>query len=410
MIGSRPYQEDRFKYEVITRPNGDHLYYFGVFDGHAGITTSDFLSRNLHIILAELLEQNDASGGQLFESNEAVLSEAFHLANKEIERLSNEENWRSGSTASVVFIDLARNEMVIGQVGDSRIILCSSGRGIAVAPEHTPHEPKESKRIRDAGGSVFVGPDGVPRLCGLLTVTRAFGDFQLKQYGLIGDPWLTTRTIQKDEDSFVILGTDGLFGLVTPQEACDIVKRARTASQAADLLVDEAQLLSSEDNTTCIVVPLYAWNKHRENDYTQMLRKFKVSHIFGSTISELPPCLASQLAQGSVHKRDLIQKLWKNFDEDGDGSVTPDELTRGLRRVGARPSQEETDLIIAMAGSSETGRITLQDFLQQFQQGDDDDYYDSEGEVHQDDEHCQHQEQPKPQPQQQQQQDRKSVV
>lgn len=257
--------------------------------------------------------------------------------------------------------------MVTGQLGDSRIVLCSSGRGIPLTPEHTPHSSSERKRVEDSGGFVVVGADGVPRVDGMLTITRAFGDWELRAHGVSCQPAVATRLLDRERDSLVVLGSDGLFGMVTSQEVCDIVKRAKTPSQAASMLLNETEMLGSTDNTTVLVVPLFAWTKFRDRDYTQVLRQFKLNYIFGTAVSELPACLHDLLTSGDVCKRDLVAKLWELFDEDADGSLTPEEVMNGLIKLGGHPSTEEVEAIFAIASSPEKqGRLTLEDFGRQF--------------------------------------------
>lgn len=76
----------------------------------------------------------------------------------------------------------------------------------------------ESKRIKRCNGRVFAHKDepDVARLwlpnCNSpgLAMARAFGDFCLKDFGLISVPEVTHRQIT-EKDEFIILATDGVI-------------------------------------------------------------------------------------------------------------------------------------------------------------------------------------------------------
>ena len=60
-------------------------------------------------------------------------------------------------------------------IGDSRAVLCHSGVPVALSVDHKPTHPAEEARIRKAGGIVVKS-----RLQGVLGVSRAFGDIEMK--------------------------------------------------------------------------------------------------------------------------------------------------------------------------------------------------------------------------------------
>lgn len=75
----------------------------------------------------------------------------------------------------------------------------------------------ESKRIKSRQGRVLA-MDEEPNVfriwmpdedCPGLAMARAFGDFCLKDYGLISTPKVTYRKLT-DRDEFVVLATDGV--------------------------------------------------------------------------------------------------------------------------------------------------------------------------------------------------------
>ena len=60
-------------------------------------------------------------------------------------------------------------------IGDSRSVLCSGQKVAFATSDHKPTNPDERARIEQAGGHVTQG-----RVNGQLAVSRALGDFELK--------------------------------------------------------------------------------------------------------------------------------------------------------------------------------------------------------------------------------------
>ena len=79
-----------------------------------------------------------------------------------------------GSTANVVLV--TEKFYYIANTGDSRSVLCRNGYTIGLSRDHKPENPLELKRIKKANGFVSLG-----RVNEILSVSRAFGDFDMKQ-------------------------------------------------------------------------------------------------------------------------------------------------------------------------------------------------------------------------------------
>lgn len=86
------------------------------------------------------------------------------------------------------------------------------------------------------------------------------GDHYLKPY-VIPDPEVTV-TARTDADEFLILGSDGLWDVVSNELACAVARRSLAggrvpgAEAAAALLVKLAISRGSADNVTVVVVEL----------------------------------------------------------------------------------------------------------------------------------------------------------
>lgn len=102
----------------------------------------------------------------------------------------------------------------------------------------------EAERIMESNGRVFCMEDepGVYRVwmpngkSPGLAISRAFGDYCVKDFGLISVPDVTQRKLTT-MDQFVILATDGVWDVISNQVAVKIVASTPNREKAADRLV-----------------------------------------------------------------------------------------------------------------------------------------------------------------------------
>ncbi len=90
-----------------------------------------------------------------------------------------------------------------------------------------------------------------------MAVTRAIGDRRLKQY-VSAVPEISMRQLQA-EDEFLILASDGVWDVLSNQEACDLVKSCRNVQEGAKMLTEQAYNRGSLDNITSLVINLSAF-------------------------------------------------------------------------------------------------------------------------------------------------------
>ncbi|XP_051135250.1 probable protein phosphatase 2C 52 [Andrographis paniculata] len=175
---------------------------------------------------------------------------AYKAMDKELRSHPNLDCFCSGSTA--VTIVKQGSNLFMGNIGDSRAILGSKdGNELMVAIQLTvdlkPDLPKEAERIKRCKGRVFALQDEpeVQRVwlpfddAPGLAMARAFGDFCLKEYGVISIPEFTHRTLT-DRDKFIVLASDGVWDVLSNEEVVEIVSSAPSRSSAARILVESA--------------------------------------------------------------------------------------------------------------------------------------------------------------------------
>uniref|UniRef100_A0A0E0G6H4 protein-serine/threonine phosphatase n=1 Tax=Oryza nivara TaxID=4536 RepID=A0A0E0G6H4_ORYNI len=154
-------------------------------------------------------------------------------------------------TTAVAVLKQGRN-LIIGNLGDSRAILGTRDKdnqlmAVQLTVDLKPNIPSEAQRIRQRMGRIFALPEE-PEVARVwlpkynspgLAMARAFGDFCLKDYGLISMPEVSYHRVT-EKDEFVVLATDGVWDVLSNTEVVSIVNRATSRASAARLLVESA--------------------------------------------------------------------------------------------------------------------------------------------------------------------------
>ncbi|KAG1368310.1 putative protein phosphatase 2C 62 [Cocos nucifera] len=143
-------------------------------------------------------------------------------------------------------------KLVVANIGDSRAVICEEGVARQLSVDHEPL--KERRLIESKGGFVTNEIGNVPRVDGRLAMSRSFGDGTLKEH-ISSDPDVVIEDIDEDAE-FIILASDGLWKVMSNQEAVDTIKDIKDARRAAMELTEEALLGKSKDDISCIVVRL----------------------------------------------------------------------------------------------------------------------------------------------------------
>mmetsp|Transcript_1333 Transcript_1333/g.1401 ORF Transcript_1333/g.1401 Transcript_1333/m.1401 type:complete len:570 (-) Transcript_1333:130-1839(-) len=199
--------------------------------------------------------------------------------------------------------------LVLANVGDCRAVLSDAGTAVCLTTPHKPSMPSEKTRIIKAGG--WVHRD---RVNGVLAVSRSFGDIMYKTFppptdnsdGVSNEtdnnieknikvsveskavevcrssssaviPWSEggglwgaeqqviskPETIElevKSSHEFVVLASDGVWDVLTPEEVVNFVRRRLgdhgDCQRAAIETVSKAEARGTSDNTSVVVCAL----------------------------------------------------------------------------------------------------------------------------------------------------------
>lgn len=318
--GRRDYQEDRILCDLDMK--SDLLGNFcqedlkialaAVFDGHGGKEASELAVQlfpfyfQFHVIFLgqeemELFKDKPEmtfpletevnplgihfgrclNESQMLKVFEEAIRLTIHDIDSTFSQMASKKQLLGGTTATVAII--VDSQLLVGNVGDSKALLCSekipsgdNGDGIAKASiqvaelttDHHPDRDDEKARIIASGG--FVSLSGMPRVNGILAVSRAIGDINLKRYGVIAEPEMTGWLHLNASDSFLVIASDGVFESLSPQEVCSLLQDVHSQSNneedngsskclmpsLAECIVNTAFEKGSTDNLSAVVVPL----------------------------------------------------------------------------------------------------------------------------------------------------------
>ncbi|CAI0549844.1 unnamed protein product [Linum tenue] len=228
----------------------EDVTFCGVFDGHGphghlvARKVRDTLPGKLMSFLDTNQPKQDGSG-----QREAFMK-SYKAMDKELKSHPNLDCFCSGSTA--VTIVKQGSNLFMGYIGDSRAIMGSKDSNdsmvaIQLTVDLKPDLPREAERIKRCKGRVFALQDE-PEVSRVwlpfddapgLAMARAFGDFCLKEYGVISIPEFSHRLLT-ERDQFIVLASDGVWDVLSNEEVVDIVSSAPARSSAARLVVDSA--------------------------------------------------------------------------------------------------------------------------------------------------------------------------
>ncbi|ERS95061.1 uncharacterized protein SPSK_01529 [Sporothrix schenckii 1099-18] len=254
---------------VVSSDSSDWMFW-GVFDGHSGWTTSAKLRQALiNYVAHELNETYKAApseAGPPADAIEGAIKIGFtrlddDIVNQSAEKVLSQKSKTvaaellapalSGSCALLSFYDSKSKLLRVACTGDSRAVLgrrSPSGKWTAtpLSVDQTGSNPDEVARMRGLHpGEEHVIRNG--RVLGGLEPTRAFGDASYKWTRDVSDrlrnsffgrsqspfmrtppyvtaePVVTTTKIEPENGDFIVMATDGLWEMLTNEEAVGLV-------------------------------------------------------------------------------------------------------------------------------------------------------------------------------------------
>lgn len=244
----RSYMEDKGK-SILNYNNDKNKLLFCLFDGHGGDEVSTYLQKNFFKIMKKYLNEKD-------ENEEINFEQLF----KEIdEEFKGGKYYQIGSTATIIYITKELVDENINEtqkvlycinIGDTKCILTQTTGSRKLSFDDLLTDKSEYNRIIEGGGYIKNG-----RVCGKLMISRAFGDWEIKQHGLICTPHVTKLCINKD-CKYVIVATDGIWDALDDLDVYKLSLSTENSKNLCDDIIKNALEKKSRDNLSCFVIKL----------------------------------------------------------------------------------------------------------------------------------------------------------
>ena len=244
---------------------------FGIFDGINGDEVSIYLRQNLPNLFQRMVHFNpkkilpyhppgtkpDKKIGGLSTSIESIFLKLFLKLDDDIKIMKCLD---IGSTCCIVYIAEEEDELTGFKqkkkviyctfLGDVQCIVISKTKAKKLSKIHNIKNPDEKKRIENIGGVIFD-----EKIYGQENLTRAFGLFNLKQYGITCIPECVKMTLS-NLDKFVIIGTKGVFEALTDGDLHQICNSAESTETIIKNITQNCINRFTKENLGIIVIKL----------------------------------------------------------------------------------------------------------------------------------------------------------
>ncbi len=212
-----------------------------VCDGHGGSEVAHFVHAHIQAMLA-----------QEWRTHASIL-DLLHNMSSELTTLVKAlpHALTTGTTLCLSLIDKNARRLYIMNCGDSRCVAYAHGSGkiIIETKDHSPYDTDEIRRVLDAGGFIFRNR-GMPRVMGVLGLTRAFGDLEHAPY-VISDPDIYQVDLSAQTGAVVtIVASDGYWNMRKDQVSIISSYKGKNARGLLSALLGHT---SFHDNVAIIV-------------------------------------------------------------------------------------------------------------------------------------------------------------
>uniref|UniRef100_A0A1A7XQL4 PH domain and leucine rich repeat protein phosphatase 1 n=1 Tax=Iconisemion striatum TaxID=60296 RepID=A0A1A7XQL4_9TELE len=220
---------------------------YGVFDGDRNVEVPYLLQCTMGDVLAEELHRG--------QRQEDYMTSTFLT----MQRKLGTPGQRMGGSAALCHIrhdPVAPGEhggcftLTAANVGRCRAVLCRGGNAMLLSNVHTVREESEYHRVRQH--NAIITEDN--KVSGVTDSTRMMG-YSFLCPSVTPRPHVSTVTLNP-QDEFFLLGSRGLWDLLSPSEAIEAVRNVPDALAAAKKLVTLAQSYGCSDSLSAVVVQL----------------------------------------------------------------------------------------------------------------------------------------------------------
>ena len=230
--------------KVIENFSGDpNKILFGLFDGHGGGQVSKYLQEHIGDYMKKILLNIDESN---YVEN---FTKIFKAMDEDIESLNIPT---VGSTGTIIYIEKKDNKRILycANIGDTRCVLVNKNKVTRLSYDHRVADTKENQRILKDQGIIINN-----RVYGILMLSRSFGDFITKGFGVIVEPFVTKTELNED-DIYCVIASDGVWDVLKDEDCSVLIKMGLTSGELSKRIIVEGLKRKSKDNLSCFVIKL----------------------------------------------------------------------------------------------------------------------------------------------------------
>ncbi|XP_034035279.1 PH domain leucine-rich repeat protein phosphatase 1-like [Thalassophryne amazonica] len=220
---------------------------YGVFDGDRNVEVPNLLQCTMGDVLAEELHRG--------QRQDDYMTNTFLT----MQRKLGTAGQRMGGAAALCHIrhdPVAPGEhtgcftLKAANVGKCQAVLCHDGKAVKLSKLHTVKHASEYQRIRRH--NAIITEDS--KVSGVTDCTRMMG-YSFLCPSVTPQPHVSTVTLTP-QDEFFVLGSRGLWDMLSPSEAVEAVRNVPDALAAAKKLVTLVQSYGCSDSLSAVVVQL----------------------------------------------------------------------------------------------------------------------------------------------------------
>ncbi|KAJ6241368.1 leucine-rich repeat protein soc-2 homolog-like protein [Anaeramoeba flamelloides] len=264
--------------------------------------------------------ENENENEKLFNFTKNEMKKVFLKSFKRTNQIINKkENIQSGASVAVIVIN--EKKIHCANLGDVSItIIKSSSKTRSLSKKHSPNQPQEKKRIKQAGG--VVSENG--RINNLLAVSRAFGDVDFDRF-LSRIPYTNTIDIEND-DRFVIIASESINTFISGQEMANIVLKNSDPFFSALKIRTMAYSRGGTINVSVCVVDLLLGSSYKKNknNFYELTKEERIEkEQITEKIKKEPKIDFEQIMMSYLNQRKKIgkQSTINNQKNDNDNDM-----------------------------------------------------------------------------------------
>ncbi|CBZ24952.1 protein phosphatase 2C-like protein [Leishmania mexicana MHOM/GT/2001/U1103] len=322
--GMRPTMEDAHFAELnVTHVRGQPVSLLAVLDGHCGRRVADLGAKWLpHYVLHHAaLGENNALA--LVESILQTDREIFHTLQSKShghhqhkagngsgrrrrdvdEEVFDEMTSGTNGGSTLIAAAVCGRMLYVACLGDARAVLYDGHTTIAMSEDHKPGNTDESRRIAKCGGFVQFG-----RVCGILAVSRALGDFEFK-FQPSSSPDAAGEEKLSTTFPFGALRENDSSGSAAPSPSSHNHRFISNRDLMVSNIADVRQLHLTDASAFLLLACDGLWDVLSNEEATEFVRDFLCytpdvcdPHIFSGAKSRPPPDVVQRVLNNCCQK------------------------------------------------------------------------------------------------------------